>query len=105
MLTLENSPNCGNARITGNARILSIPQLFPEATRRTQPQIHVFGQLSSALAGTFAQIPFGVSLQPPSNPSKQMLVVRRCRFLLKQLAVTELQCLGFQLAQALNLLP
>jgi hypothetical protein len=70
MLALQNSSNRRNARITCTVQIRSIRELFPKAARRTQPQIHIVSQLPCPLAGTFAQVPFGLSLQPPSNSPK-----------------------------------
>ena len=55
--------------------------LAPEASRRSQSHIEIIGELGSTLACPPSQISFGLRLQPPGDPPKQMRSIKRGRCL------------------------
>src|SRR3954469_1052274 len=104
--TLQNGPNRRQARIAPATwrRLKSDRSVrMPKPSRRTQSQRSIFGQFQGTLPCPLTQIAFGIRLQAPGNPAKQMRVVRRARFLSKQLLEPGAQRLRLQLAQTLDL--
>ena len=61
-------------------RVFIALDLVPEAARRSQSQIEIIGELGSTLACPLAQISFGLRLQAPGDPPKEMRSIegRRC---------------------------
>ena len=79
-------------------RVFIALDLVPEAARRSQSQIEIIGELGSTLACPLAQISFGLRLQAPGDPAKQMGIIPRPRLFSKQLLAACLQGLRLQLA-------
>src|SRR3954463_12852651 len=104
--TLQNGPDRRQAWIARATwrRLKSDRSVgMPKPSRRTQSQSSIFGQFEGTLPCPLAQIAFGIRLQAPGNPAKQVRVVRRTRFLSEQLLKPGAQRLHLQLAQTLDL--
>ena len=73
-----------------------------EFLRRSNAKIPVIGDLGGSAARPFAQISFGIGLQPPGDAAKQELLVRRFRFFAKQLPISLLQRRNLCILQLLD---